>query len=251
MTARKWGSSVRSAAALAAVVLLAIAAPSTAFGQNEGPVTGTVKLADPSQRGEPPERNEGFHARRPNPIIAPRPHNPLPWVIVVLEPIGLDLTDDQKGPPKVPPVWELIGESFHSPVFPVAVNGEIQIKNVGNNSHRLYSPTVDGLLPGDVVNPKGVRKVKVTTTHKPIVVRDHDSTHLGGTIVGFPLRYFSLVDEDGKFSIDDVPAGKWKVRVWYRDGWLKMKGPEVSVSPRRGGSATLTLPPNLQIQPGT
>jgi len=233
------------ACAVAAATAALVVSEVDAHAQT-GEVTGTIKLPDPSSRGEPPERNNGFLPRMSNPIIAPIKYDPLPWLVVVLEPKD-DLSADQKEPPKVPSTYALIGESFATPIFAVAAGGEVSIKNKSDDARRLFSPTDSGLLDGDTINPNGDRVTKLTTPYKVIELRDPESPHLSGSLVAFPLRYFSLVDESGRFSIDDVPAGRWQVRLWYRNGWLKMRQESITVAPKRGAKVDLDMPAIIEV----
>jgi len=235
---------VSAVAAAACLLSTAVASAQTATG---GTVSGSIKLPDPAARGEPPQRNQGFLARVRNPILAPVPFDPLPWIIVVLEPQGA-LSAEAKQPPKLPPRYELIGEAFARPIFGVMVNSEVEIKNSGRNSHRLVAPAIPELLEGDPVNPGGVRTATLSVAHHSIEIRDPDSAHVSGHLVAFPLRYFAVVDGGGNFEIADVPGGRWTVRLWYRDGWLKMKQETIDVDAKRTSSVKLALPPALETE---
>lgn len=237
------GRQLACVAGVAATALLAFGPRAHA---QTGPVTGTVTLADPASRGEPPPRNRGFLPRMTNPIVAPRKYNPLPWLIVVLEPRG-ELTEEQREPLKVPPSYVLAGETFITPTFAVAAGGEVAIKNKSGHARRLYSPTVATLLDGDTINPGGDRITKLSTPYQVVQIRDHDSAHLAGQIVVFPLRYVSLVADDGTFTIPNVPAGRWTARLWYRNGWLKAKKQTFTVTARRGGKVSLSMPAIIEI----
>ena len=247
MTACKWGNRHVCAIAMAIGMLTTLGLDARA---DTGPVTGTVKLPDPSLRGDPPERNRGFLPRTSNPIMAPKKYDPLQWVIVVLEPAD-DLSADDKQPPKVPPSYDMIGESFATPIFPVTAGGEVAIRNKSKEARRLYAPADSDLLSGDTINPNGDRIAKVSTPYKVIEIRDHESTHLSGTLVAFPLRYHALVDAAGNFTIDEVPAGKWNLRLWYRNGWLKKKKQSITVASKRGAKVDVDMPAIIEVdEPG-
>jgi hypothetical protein len=222
-----------------------IASPAAA---DTGSVTGSVKLPDLSSRGEPPERNRGFLPRMGNPILPTKKYDPTPWMIIVLEPQD-KLSGADAEPRKVPTRYQLVGEAFESPVFPTTVGGEVEIRNASKQTVRLTAPSKPDLLPGDAVNPGGDRVMKAAAAYEVVEVVDPDSTHLVGRVIAFPLRYHSRIDEDGNFSIDDVPAGDWTVKVWYRTGWLKMKAERVSVASRRGSKVSISLPDVIEIDP--
>jgi len=237
------GSKLLAAVAIAASVWLLSAGDARA---ETGTVTGNVTLPDPATRGETQTRNTGFLERMNNPILPPVKYNPSPWVVIVLEPKDT-LTPEEQEPPKVPERYELIGESFETPIFATTVGGEVSIRNAGKDARRLVAATKPGLLQGDPINPKGDRIVKLDKAYEIVELTDPDSTHLSGKIVAFPLRYHALVAEDGSFTIKDVPAGNWTLRVWYEGGWLKMGAQAVGVS-RRGTKVTVSLPEVLETE---
>jgi hypothetical protein len=237
----------RPPAGLAALIAAAILAPAAARADT-GTVSGTVQLADPAKRGEPPIRSEGFVRRARNALKAPRPFDPTPHLIVVLE--GASAAPEDTVAPDRPVRYTIVGESFDAPILPVVVGSVVEVKNSGRNSPRLYSPGHENFVPGDPVNPKGERKTKkVDTPAVSYELRDRDSAHLSGRIVGFPHRYFALVGPGGKFEIKDVATGSWKVRVWYADGWLDAPPQKIEVEARREAKVKIALPPRLSTAP--
>ena len=48
-------------------------------------------------------------------------------------------------------------------------------------------------------------------------------------MVPLPSRYFSKLDRNGRFRIENVPAGRWTIKLWYRDGWANLPGRSVDV----------------------
>ena len=214
------------AAALAAALALA-PLPAGAV-ENGGTVTGTIALADPAKRGEPPIKSSGFVRRARNALKAPRPFDPLPHVVVVLDG-GTAAPEDTEPPPQTPR-YTIIGESFDVPILPVVAGSAVEIKNNGKGSPRLYSPDRSDLVPGDPVSPKGERKTKKRDkAGVSYEIRDRESAHLTGRIAVFPHRYFARVKPDGKFEIKGVPPGTWKIKVWYVDGWVEMPAETVEV----------------------
>ena len=62
--------------------------------------------------------------------------------------------------------------------------------------------------------------------------------------MAFPSRYFVPVNRRGKFEFKDVPEGNWKVRIWYRDGWLDAPEQSVEVEKRRTADVAVTISPD-------
>lgn len=237
------GSRLLGAVAIAATAWLLATGDASA---QTATVTGRVSLPDPSTRGEPQPRNQGFLPRMNNPILPPAKYNPSPWIVIVLEPKDT-LTPEQQEPPKVPVRYDLIGESFKTPIFAATVGGDISIRNSGKDPRRVVATAKPDLLQGDPINPKGDRIVKLDKAYELVALTDPDSPHLSGTLVAFPLRYHSLVDKSGSFTIKDVPAGNWTLRVWYENGWLKTKTQSVAVG-RRSTKVNVRLPEVLESE---
>jgi hypothetical protein len=247
------GSRTRgSAIAIASLVGLvaAVIAPGAAHAAEPGgTVTGTVSLADPAKRSEPPVRSEGFVPRARNALKAPRAFDPLPHIVIVLEG-GTPAPEDTEAPGR-PVRYTIIGESFEVPILPVVVGSIIEIKNGGKKAPRLYAPGAEDFVPGDPVSPKGERKTKkLDQPLKVFEIRDRESAHLSGRVVAFPHRYFTRVGKDGKFEIKGVAPGTWKVRVWYQDGWVEMPAETIEVEAKREAKIrALALPARLTTTP--
>ena len=47
--------------------------------------------------------------------------------------------------------------------------------------------------------------------------------------MALPTRYFSKLDHNGRFKIENVPAGRWTIKLWHRDGWANLPGRSVEV----------------------
>lgn len=217
----------------------ALAAPDG--GNVEGKVGVSPKI------GSPPARGQGFVPRMPNPITETRTYDPRPEMVVVL--VGGEVAPDDQTPPTEPRRYTLSGESFERLTMPAMVGQLVEIKNLGRSAPILHSPGSD-LLAAETLNPSGVRGITVKTAHQPVEVRAVDSSHLRAQVVAFPHPYFATIDSKGEFRIEGVPAGRWTVRIWYRDGWLEGVSETVDVSARRTEKLKeLTIPPTLQTKP--
>jgi hypothetical protein len=211
------------------------------------PVTGTVGAAEPARLGAPPERSRGFVTRAPNLLKPPRPFDPLPYVVVVLE--GGEVPPDAKKPPRDPVRLAVLGESFSTPILPIVTGSTVEIKNEGKGSPKLFTPAAPDALSGEPIAPRRAALMKkLDLADKAIEIKDHASAHLTGLVVGFPHPYFARVAADGSFTIADVPPGEWTARVWYRTGWLAGASAKVSVAKGKGGQVKLTLPAGLKLE---
>ena len=103
------------------------------------------------------------------------------------------------------------------------------------------------LLPGDggiVVNGKPaaeyfggatsegslVLPFRVTETGKVYTIGDKDAPHLRLKVVVVNTQFVAYPDDSGKFEVDGVPPGSYKVRVWYKDNWLSRDDETINVA---------------------
>jgi hypothetical protein len=170
----------------------------------------------------------------------------MPYMVVVLEREGMTLPT----PPQVK--WKLIGESFDRPLLPVLAGSEVLIQNEGRRSPTLYVDGHDDLIAKTPLNKHGERAFKVGEAGSLLVIRDDDTPHLSGSVLVLDSPYFAgatsvgKAGTEGKFTIADVPDGDYKIKVWYRTGWLD--GVEIDVKVDDGkATKDITLPPGLKI----
>ena len=79
------------------------------------------------------------------------------------------------------------------------------------------------------INPTGPKSFRVTETGKVYTIGDKDAPHLKLKIVVVNTQYVGYADDNGKFEIDNVPAGSYKVRVWSGDNWVQREDETVNV----------------------
>jgi hypothetical protein len=179
-------------------------------------VEGDIALP-PAGVQEPAATHIGYVPRIKNPITELRPFDPRPECFVFLDggPVADDAMRPQTG------VQLKVGvAAFSPPLLPVVVGTEVTLKNVSRTTHPLYSPD-GGVLDSEApMGAGGDRKAAVKEPLKTIRLISRDAPHLEGRLVGVPTKYFARLDRSGAFKIDDVPPGRWTVKIWYRDGWL-------------------------------
>jgi hypothetical protein len=211
-------------------------------------VTGKISLTGTA--GKPELHGKAFLDRTENPYLGGKTFDPMPYLVVVLEKDGVTLPT----PPQVK--WKLLGESFDRPLLPVMAGSEVVIQNEGRRSPTLYVQGNEDLLPKTPLNRKGERAFKVTDAGKLLTVVDDDTPYLTGSVLVLDTPYFAgavsvgKAGTDGKYAISGVADGSYKLKVWYRTGWLD--GYEVDVDVKDGkASKDLTLPPGLKIAGAT
>ncbi|MDB4956217.1 MAG: hypothetical protein JWO36_3786 [Myxococcales bacterium] len=195
----------------------------TAFGGSParaGVLIGKLDLPPTPER--PPSATHGFLDRVENPLATVRPYNPTTQMVIVVE-------GDEKpvSPPQV--TWELVGESFSRPIVAAPAGAEIVIKNVSRTARTLVALEDPKLLVG-VINPTGPKSFRVTDAGKVFTITDRDAPHLKGKVVVVNTQFIAYPDESGKFEITDIPAGNYKLKIWYRDNWLERPDDSIDVA---------------------
>lgn len=221
----------RSAAVTGALVF-GLTAPAFA-----GSVTGTVTVpADAG--GKRPLTKMAYLTRIENPLVPVKAVDPMPHLVVVLEKDGLEL-------PTAPVAdLTLLGESFDRPLLPVVAGTKIALKNlkVSRKHPTLYVDGMPDLLPETPFNPGATRDLAVGAEGgKLLALRAKESTTLGASILVLSTPYFAVPDSAGKYSIPNVKEGEYKVRVWYKDGWVEGADTTVKVDAKDGASLKLDL----------
>lgn len=132
-----------------------------------------------------------------------------------------------------------------SPVLSVMSNeGELTAVNADATLHNIHTYELIGKARRTVLNvsqpnqgDEVTKEVKLRKGNGMKVECDaHDFMHSFVFVAKNP--YFSVVDENGNFSIGDIPAGKYDVVVWH--GFLgEIEAGEVEVG--AGGEVSLEL----------
>jgi hypothetical protein len=231
-----------AALAVAALILAELTLPSSALAVT---VEGDV-VVPPNVEG-PATPYLGF-IEQPilNPITSLRPFDPRPEIFVFLD--GGPVAAEDSTPPAAPLVWALGSHSFSPTLLPVVAGTTVEISNQGRETHLLRAPDVPDILAADPIGPGSSKQIAVKGTAMVKIV-SQDVPHLEARVVPVATRYFSRVARDGSFKIENVPAGDWTLRVWYRDGWLA-KTVSVSVKDKdKTVKQRVELPAQLEPKP--
>jgi hypothetical protein len=201
-----------------------------------GTVTGKLDL--PAGQSVP-VRDPGFLGRVENPHMPVRTEDPTPYLVVVLE-------GDAASPPSPgQATWNLLGASFEEPLLPVAAGTQVIIRNKGHDAPSLFAVEQPDLIPTGALNPTGSKAFK-TKAPGLLTINDEDAPTLVGQVLVLASPYFALPDAGGRFEIKDVPAGTWKVKVWYRTGWIERPAETITV----GNHGKVEIKPALHIPTG-
>lgn len=180
-------------------------------------VTVTGVVMRPSKVEAPEPKLLGFLPPLENPIVELRQYDPFPEMFVFLE--G-GPADDSGARSSV--VWQLGSHSFSPPIQPVMTGSPVEIANVGRETHLLATVGSVDLVDKDPLGPGSSKSFMAPAAGSVVRIVSRTSPHLEGRIVTLPSRLYGRLDRNGKFKIENVPPGKWTVKVWYRDGWANL-----------------------------
>ena len=203
-------------------------APAPAARPSYSTVTGAVTR--PPRVKAPESRQLGFLPPLENPIVELRQYDPFPECFVFLEggPVPAEGTEPLRGGI----VWELHSHAFSPTVRPVVAGTSVEISNMGRETHLLAADANDGLLPAGPLAPRASKTFTAPAPGQAVRIVSRAIPHVEGRLVSLPTRYFGSLDRSGRFKIDNVPPGKWNVKVWYRDGWLDLPPRSIDVPGR-------------------
>jgi hypothetical protein len=233
--ARSPSRDAAAAQKIGAALALALSLGGAAAAQ-AGTVTGRVELPAPEKREASETR--GYLDAADNAILPVQAFNPTPYLLVVLE---AQQPIDVAAPPQAS--YELRGESFARPVLAVVKGQEVVIKNSGLGPRSLVAKEDPDLIPKGTLNVTGSKSFRVAEAGKVYTIVDPSVPHLRGCIVSVSSPYHVVPDRDGRFSFDDVPAGTYKARVFFRDRWLAVESTvNVPTGPRSKAEVRLPIP---------
>jgi hypothetical protein len=97
---------------------------------------------------------------------------------------------------------------------------------VGTNSspiaHNMNLTSIRGPNQNQVLPPGGKMTVGAAQWrphHLPVRVSCNIHPWMGGYVFCIAHPYFAVTDEDGKFEIKNVPAGKYRMIAWHDEGF--------------------------------
>jgi hypothetical protein len=224
----------RAALAAALLVTVCVAWLGAAGPASAGTVLGRLDL--PPAEAREPSATRGYLDPVDNAILPVEPFNPTPLMVVVLEaPSPIDVA----APPQA--AYELRGESFARGVIAVVKGQEVIIRNTGLLPRTLVAKEDPELIPKGTLNVTGTKSFRVTEAGKVYTIIDPTAPYLVGHVISVSSPYHAAPDREGRFTFDDVPAGTYKAKVFFRDHWLTAES-QVTVPAGGRAKAELRLP---------
>jgi len=194
------------------------------FSSVAGAGTLVGKLDLPKTLPQPPaSTTRGFLDRTENPFAPVRGLDVARQIVIVFE-------GDEKpvSPPQV--TWELAGESFARPVIAAPAGALVVIHNASKIPRTLVAAENPKLFEPGPINPGAPKSFRAADAGKSYTIHDADTPYLVGRVVVVNTQYAAYPDEAGHFQIDNIPPGAYKVKIWYRDGWLQRTDDTVDVT---------------------
>jgi len=143
-------------------------------------------------------------------------------IVVFLEKVeGVFIPSEEK------PVLDQKNMIFIPHILPVLVGTTVKFPNSDNVTHNVFSPS-----PTKKFNlgtyASGVVRELTFDTPGVIAVLCNVHAEMSAFIVVLGNPFFALTGPDGKFTINNVPAGAYKIITWHEK--LKEQEQEVTVS---------------------
>ena len=117
-------------------------------------------------------------------------------------------------PPMQMAIMDQINRQYMPHVLPVLVGTRMTFPNKDQVEHHLYSNSPARPFERPLYKRSNVKPVEFD---KIGVVRLGCNIHptMSGVILVLQNPYFAKTNRDGKYTIRDVPAGTYKIAVWY------------------------------------
>jgi plastocyanin len=131
-------------------------------------------------------------------------------------------------PPTDPVVMDQKGKEFIPKVLPVLVGTRVDFLNSDPFNHNVFSP--DKCADKFNLGTWPTGETKSFTFVKPCeaVMLCNVHPEMVAYIIALETPYFGVTDEEGNFSIPDLPDGTYTVSVWHEE--LDKQSQSVSVS---------------------
>lgn len=220
------------------VLLAAIAVCLTAFqpltsGQTPatGTITGRVKLSAPIRGTALPTQ---VYASRAVTRYVPSRAPELQSVVVYLK--GVTYNGE------LPAVRRQIrqeGESFAPRVVPITTGSTIEFPNLDPFFHNVFSLSTAGTF--DLGRyPEGRARVRQFTKPGLVKVYCHIHSHMSATILVLNHPYFAVPEDDGSFTLQNVPPGNYTLVAWHER--VGERSSQVSVQAGQASTIDVSLP---------
>lgn len=129
--------------------------------------------------------------------------------------------------PKTPVSFDQKGCTYHPHVLVVPSGAKVEILNSDATLHNIHTYSFEN-SPINVAQPKFNKRPESVEVPEIIkVVCDvHKWMNAWWHVVDHP--YYTVTDEEGRFTLRDIPPGTYEVRVWHET--LRIKTQQVTIT---------------------
>lgn len=155
--------------------------------------------------------------------------------------IYLDSVKGDFKPPEEPALIDQRGMKFHPHVLPVLAGTKVEFLNSDEVAHNVFSPDASADKMNLGTWPKGEKRTFTfegnceKTCDAVLLCNVHPEMEAFVVIMQNP--YYALVDDSGLFSIENVPAGEYTLKVWNP----KRGAPDLTVAVTDSGQTEVTF----------
>ncbi len=115
-----------------------------------------------------------------------------------------------------PPVIDQLNLRFVPRVLVVLPGTTVEFRNSDPLLHNVFGPGGPGPRFDLGTYPRNERRSHRFDEHGAHVILCHVHPEMVAYVVAVPTPYHAVVDEAGHFRIEEVPAGRYTLRVWQR-----------------------------------
>ncbi len=143
--------------------------------------------------------------------------------------VYIDRADGNFPPPKEHTIMDQKYITFVPHILPILVGTTVDFHNSDTIPHNVYSK--DEVADKMNLGTWRQGEVRSYTFNKPgsAVILCHIHAEMEAYIVVLQNPYFAVTKKNGKFVIDNIPEGRYCLKVWSASGGLKADDTEIEV----------------------
>jgi plastocyanin len=143
---------------------------------------------------------------------------------------------DRVPAPAQPVVMDQTNLAFTPRVLPVVVGTTVVFPNHDEVPHNVYSSSPTKIFNVGIY-PRGDRRLVTFDRAGEVVLMCNIHPHMVAYVLVLDQPYFIVSSDDGRFSLKDLPPGKYTVTAWHE----KYKPVSTSLEIKRTASTQINL----------